>query len=293
VDIFDCEACGCRFVEHDAGAHEALHAHASSYTNHARYCADARDYYGKRDAEGLRRYLAAGRANRFVIEFVDARPRLTKVAEVGCSLGYLLSYFALTGRDAYGFDVSRTAVAGANAAFGPHFFLADQGSLDAHAPYDVIFHVGTVGCVADPVGMTEGLLALLNPGGWLLFNAPNRRYLDQTGEVWLGTPPPDLVSIFPETFWAARFQSLARLHVDTEYRTLYEVLLARRRRKASADRPKPVLGQSHVSAWEKRSTSSPPMAGRVRAIVRATLDRVGTRFVDPYGVMVAMQRRPD
>ena len=41
-------------------------------------------------------------------------------------------------------------------------------------PYDVIYHVGLIGCVADPIAFTRRLLAMLKPGGTLLFNAPNR-----------------------------------------------------------------------------------------------------------------------
>jgi len=78
--------------------------------------------------------------------------------------------------------------------------------------YDVIYHVGVIGCVADPIGLTTELLRMLRPGGKLLFNAPNRGGLHLNGQLWLDSaPPPDLVTLFPETFWKRRFSDVANV----------------------------------------------------------------------------------
>ena len=57
--------------------------------------------------------------------------------------------------------------------------------IRAEAPYDFIYHVGMIGCVSDPVKLTRELLALLKPGGILLFNAPNFRNGATTDKFFL------------------------------------------------------------------------------------------------------------
>src|SRR5437660_518436 len=84
----------------------------------------------------------------------------------------------------------------------PIFECDDDRAMDAMAPYDVVYHVGTIGCVADPLGMTKRLLGLLKPGGRLLFNVPNRDGCYLRGQLWIdAAPPPDVVTLFPSGFW--------------------------------------------------------------------------------------------
>ena len=111
--------------------------------------------------------------------------------------------------------MSRDAIDVARAAFGPHFAVAGDAEIEARAPYDVIYHVGLIGCVADPIGFLRGLLRMLRPGGVLLFNAPNRAALRSANQLWLDSaPPPDLVTLFPERFWAHFFGDEAAVAVD-------------------------------------------------------------------------------
>ena len=119
-------------------------------------------------------------------------------------------YFILGGCEIIGAGVSQTAVAAARKAFGDHFVMADDPLINAQAPYDIVFHLGTIGCVADPIGMTTRLLNLLKPGGRLLFNAPNRDGLTLRDQLWFeSAPPPDIVALFPRGFWRKRFAATA------------------------------------------------------------------------------------
>jgi len=116
-----------------------------------------------------------------------------------------------------GVDVSPAAVQSARQAFGNHFVLEGDPAIEAGAPYDVIYHVGTIGCVADPLGLTRRLLSLLKPGGALLFNSPNRDSCWLSDQLWVdGAPPPDLVSIFPPGFWARQFSAEANVEEEIE-----------------------------------------------------------------------------
>ena len=162
---------------------------------HAQSC---KTLFDKGDRSGLRSELSQASKYRFIIEQIDREPAEARILEVGCSRGHLTSIFILDRRRITGVDVSQKAVAAARAAFGDHFVLAGDPSIGARAPYDVIFHVGTIGCVADPVGMTRQWLDLLKPGGRLLFNAPNRDGCTLRGQLWFelrtATRPCDTIS---------------------------------------------------------------------------------------------------
>jgi SAM-dependent methyltransferase len=109
----------------------------------------------------------------------------------------------------FGVDVSADAVGAARAAFGDHFGAGcDAAAL--RAPFDIIYHVGLIGCVADPIDLTRRLLRMLKPGGMLLFNAPNRMALSLRDQLWFDSaPPPDLVTLFAPGFWRARVPGAA------------------------------------------------------------------------------------
>ena len=173
--IYDCEDCGCRFTSHDGSTYDLLYSERSScYSRYSVQAEVCKILFDRGDRAGLRAELSKGSKYRFIIEQIDCEPSDARILEIGSSQGHLTSYFILTGRRITGVDVSPRAVAAASAAFGNHFVRAGDPSIVARAPYDVIFHVGTIGCVADPIGMTRHCLELLKSGGRLLFNAPNR-----------------------------------------------------------------------------------------------------------------------
>jgi SAM-dependent methyltransferase len=115
-------------------------------------------------------------------------------------------------------DISESALTFARAAFGDHFVLHGDSLVAQGAPYDVIYHVGTIGCVGDPLGLTRQLLSMLKPGGRLLFNSPNLQSCWLTNQLWIdAAPPPDLVSIFPPGFWKRRFADQAEVEELIEH----------------------------------------------------------------------------
>ena len=118
---------------------------------------------------------------------------------------------------------------------------AGELSIEARAPYDVIFHVGTIGCVADPVGMTRQWLDLLKPGGRLLFNAPNRDGCTLRDQLWFeSAPPPDLVTLFPPGFWRDHFGDAALVSEKIEICSPEQNLLIALRKLAGRKWRKPV-----------------------------------------------------
>ncbi len=214
TDVFDCVACRARFAPHDVNAHEKLHSQSSKYLYQADIEKQIVSLLSNGDVVNAKSLLGKKPVNSFIIDRVIALPRAHKLLEIGCSRGYLAAWFLANGRNVLGVDISPTAVAAALKSFGDHFCLPDDPRIRRGAPYDVIYHVGTIGCVVSPVEMTKELIGLLKPGGMLVFNAPNRMSCDFLGGTWLSTPPPDLVNLFHPEFWQKEFSSLAEVEVN-------------------------------------------------------------------------------
>lgn len=182
----------------------------SYYADYVQLLAASRRCFADGDREALERVLSVTPKYQFVIEQLRSLSSGAHVLEWGCSRGYLTATSILAGHAALGVDVSEDAVAAARQAFGDHFARVDSPRIESQGPYDAIYHVGLIGCVDDPVGLTRRLLSLLAPGGRLFFNAPNRGALFQRGQVWLDSaPPPELITLFPEGFWKHQFADVA------------------------------------------------------------------------------------
>lgn len=211
-EIIDCRSCGCRYSRHDPAVHAVMHQTAaiSYYADYVQLLETSRGCFAAGDGAALERVLSETPKYRFVIEQLGAIRSDARVLEWGCSRGYLTAASILAGRAALGVDVSADAVTAARQAFGDHFVLPDSPRIESQGPYDAIYHVGLIGCVDDPVGLTHRLLSLLAPGGRLFFNAPNRDALFQRGQLWIDSaPPPELVTLFPEGFWKQQFADVA------------------------------------------------------------------------------------
>lgn len=209
--IWDCADCGCRFTKHEEAVYDLLHAEEnSSYTRYRELSALCKKKFDEGDLEGLKALFSDACKYRFIIDEISRTSRQTRLLEIGCARGSLASCFILGGWPLTGVDVSPEAVKAATANFGNHFLLFGSTQIEAGAPYDVIYHVGTIGCVADPIGMTRQLLGLLKEGGRLFFNAPNRNACWAENQLWFeSAPPPDVVTLFPSGFWRRYFEDVA------------------------------------------------------------------------------------
>jgi SAM-dependent methyltransferase len=216
--VFDCPACLCRFTCHDKSIYNWLHSHSASIYGIYRVLAEkSKCLFDKGDLIGLRRELSYSSKYKFVLDSVEQQSRDIRLLEAGCSRGYLTSYFILAGYEIIGADVSPDAIAEAKKAFGDRFVMADSAAIEEGAPYDVIYHVGTIGCVSDPLGLTRDLLKLLTRGGRLIFNAPNVDACWFRGQLWIdAAPPPDVVTLFRRGFWQKHFSSVADVAEEVE-----------------------------------------------------------------------------
>jgi SAM-dependent methyltransferase len=137
-----------------------------------------------------------------VIRASQGLPKNSRVLEVGCSRGYLTSYFILGGYDVRGTEISQVARSAAISDFGPFFYHPSDVTAVDGGPFDFIYHIGVIGCVADPVGLTNSLVDLLKPGGRLVFNAPNVNACWYRGQLWVDyAVPPDVVTLYKPGVW--------------------------------------------------------------------------------------------
>ena len=298
--IYDCDGCGCRFTLHDNSAYDLLYSEQSScysrYTGQAETC---KRLFDRGDLAGLRAALSEGSKYRFIIDAIDREPADARILEIGSSRGHLTSYFILAEREITGVDISPNAITTANADFGDYFVQAGDPSIEARAPYDVIFHVGTIGCVADPVGMTRKWLDLLKPGGRLLFNAPNRNGCTLRDQLWFeSAPPPDVVTLFPPGFWRDRFGDTAVVSEKIEFCSPEQSLLIALRKLAHRKWRKPVPLALRES--ERRSALAPTLGNalwlNLERVVRKATRWTGLHHLAPlhpseYGLFVQMVKK--
>ena len=305
--VYDCLQCRCRFTLHDERVYDELHRDSGSCYNVYRglqeRCTEA---FMRGDLSALRKELYNNAKYRFVIEEVDRLPKNTRILEIGCSRGYLTSYFILAGYQVTGADVSESAILAARTAFGNHFAVIDEiYAQEMKVPYDLIYHVGTIGCVADPLTLTRRLLERVGSRGRLLFNAPNLHSCLR-GQLWIdAAPPPDLVTIFPPGFWKQQFSSEAQVEEQVEHCGSSEALsiglrnLARRRWK----QPTPIAlnksSERYISGSVAPNKKVPLQdrawqhfeKGCVKVASVTGLQRLAPSQPTPFGLFVKMVRK--
>lgn len=293
-DVLDCAACGCRQTRHDPAVYDRLHESGALdyYAAYRDMAAAAQALFVAGDRAGLRRLLEPNRKYRFAMDAIDRLPPGLRVLEIGCSRGYLTAYALLAGARALGVDASDKALASARASFGDAFLPQGSPEIASRGPYDLIVHVGLIGCVADPMGLTRELLGWLAPGGRLAFNAPNLDALALRDQLWFDTaPPPDLVTLFPQGFWARRFGNAAQVTEEVERRTpraSAEIALAR----AAGQRWKPPIPRAFEAA---PAPEAPKRSAAIRGLSRLAeltgLARLARPVPTEFGLFVTMRPR--
>ena len=143
---------------------------------------DSEDYQGSQRRSGIAyANYAADEANR-VLESRgryarDLGPLLkanSKVLEIGCATGSLLSVIRSHGHEVMGIDLSAKFAAGARELYGLDVVIGDV--LRAALPeqgFDAVVAMGTIVNFRDLNRTFERICGLLKPGGVLVFNFPD------------------------------------------------------------------------------------------------------------------------
>jgi SAM-dependent methyltransferase len=302
--IFDCRSCSCRFTKHDAAIYNRLHSTSSSiYGLYRELAAQSKYLFEQGDLSGLKGELSKAAKYSFVIESVEQQSTSSKLLEVGCARGYLTSYFILAGYDITGSDVSPDAIAGAREAFGDHFIPAGSTAIQDRSPYDIIYHVGTIGCVGDPLSLTSDLMKMLKPGGQLLFNAPNADSCWLKGQLWIdAAPPPDVVTLFRPGFWRKHFSTVADVLEEVEMCSPGEAFVVGLKKLLDRQwkRPNPLPLDVSAENYQKGRPESKELTGKVwhafeRGILKigrmTGLLRIAPSQPSPFGLFVKMTKK--
>ena len=291
--IFSCLNCGSRFTFRDPGVnyYEILHGvSGSSYGYHYDMAGKVKKFLRAGHLDRCERYLRkAGYKYAEVIDFVRGKNKPLSILEIGCSTGVMTAFFRAHGHGAEGIDISQKAIDYATSTFGPFYSLNPSRER-----YDLIFHLGLIGCVENPKTFLSGFLQRLDTRGEMIFNAPNVRSAEELDEVWVTTPPPDLISLFREE----AFRSMCGDSADVAIRKVYgaseiakkniRVLTGRKYAHFPISfRTNRREGKGRIFSCIKGclGTSSWSLAGMLWSL------RLFKRYENEYGLIVVMTRK--
>jgi SAM-dependent methyltransferase len=287
--IYECKSCHCRFAPRDESVYELLHmSSTSSYAGHKKYAAKLKKFFDGGNIDALKSHLSQTEKNRFIIEEIEGLGNDLNILELGCSCGYLTSYAIKAGHNVLGIDVSKSAINEAREIFGDHFATVDEQAIQSKAPYDIIYHVGTIGCVEDPIKFTRDYLKLLKPDGIFAFNCPNVDHCQRLGRMWVPSClPPDLVTLFSKRIWEEQFSGDAEVSINEISENIARVNLSRWLLKFA----------SKGYLFEDSHKNSGAVMGRILNRIISMLDRwgntFGTRDVVPaeFGLHVTLRKK--
>jgi SAM-dependent methyltransferase len=296
-DIVDCRDCGCRTSVNDQPVHAGLHAvpAISYYASYRDLLSQCRRLFAAGDRAGIDVLLRQNRKYAFVLDRLNALPGEARILEWGCSRGYLAAASLAAGRSVLGVDVATDAVNAAREAFGDHFVADDSPRIAGHGPYDAIYHVGLIGCVSDPLGLTHRLLDLLKPNGILFFNAPNRDAMHWRGQLWLDSaPPPEVITLFPRGFWRAHAPTGISVRETAELTSPSESTVKTLQRRLGAKWQPPEPHPPEAPSAHRWRQPAPGPAWRTLEAVAAKVShltglRIGS-WPDEFGLFVEMSK---
>lgn len=295
-DIVDCRECGCRTSANDQAVHAGLHAvpAISYYASYRELSSQCRRLFAAGDRAGIDALLRKNRKYAFVLDRLNALSKDARILEWGCSRGYLAAASLVAGRSVLGVDVATDAVNAAREAFGDHFVVDDSPRIAVDGPYDAIYHVGLIGCVSDPLGLTRRLLTLLKPNGVLFFNAPNRAAMNLRGQLWLDSaPPPEVITLFPRGFWRAHANGM-NVSEKAELTSPSESTVKTLQRGLGAKWQQPVPHSPEAPSAHRWTQPAPGPAWRTLEAVAAKVSnltglRLGS-WPDEFGLFVEMSK---
>lgn len=198
-EIFECIECGCRFSSrnNEENYHEVLHKiEKSPYEFHYEYAKNIKANI--HDLKYCEKFLRKRLVLSLVLDKIHSLPKEARILEVGCSSGYMTAFLhALGYKNSVGVDIATPAIEFAKGCFGDFYYE----NVDDFAEFDLIFHSGLIGCVDSPKEFLHYYVSKLSKNGIMLFNAPNVQSPIELEELWVDTPPPDLVTLFHKNYF--------------------------------------------------------------------------------------------
>jgi 2-polyprenyl-3-methyl-5-hydroxy-6-metoxy-1,4-benzoquinol methylase/O-antigen/teichoic acid export membrane protein len=258
-DIYRCPACDTRFIDRLNLRNELydsiyLTPGIAGYDRYARYAVQVLR------AKDPLRFLASREPGCYMLYLHLRNKTGGTILDAGCGQGYLVHALRRRGFEAFGVDVSKTAVDTAREKFGDYFCHSEiEAFAEKHTRrYDTILAFELIEHLGNPLNCLNLLLRLLAPGGVLLLTTPNRDYyrkdavwhteLPPVHTIWLGQK--GVVALAARTGCAYRIIAFSDFYPETENK-LAKFLGCRR-----TFRPMPVTIGAAASSEHPTGTAS-------------------------------------
>lgn len=169
--FFHCEACDVRYQYPGLTQEEEARFYAAEFEGFMASRAGNKGGWHKAEEHLVANEPTRLRRMKYLVPHLAGR---TSLLEVGCSSGFMLFPLAEAGHACTGIEPS-----GVFSEFVKNRGLAVYDSLSQlqesapAARFDVILHFFVLEHIADPVVFLEAQLALLKPGGKIIFEIPN------------------------------------------------------------------------------------------------------------------------
>lgn len=210
--------------------------------------------------DGPERHIAANRSQllRRSAILEPLLPKGGRILEVGCSSGFMLYPLAARGLSCTGVEPSGVFADHVRAQGLPCFDSMDALEEAAPEPFDLIMHYYVLEHVRDPAAFLRRQLALLKPGGRLVFEVPNA---DDALSGIYDIPAYERFIWVISHRWYFSPRSLGRLldglgvrhdiRLDQRYDLSNHMVWARDGRPGGAGRFTPVLGEEIEALYKK------------------------------------------
>src|SRR3989338_3100402 len=169
--FFHCELCDVRCQYHGLTPEEEARFYAAEFEGFMASSAGNKGGWHKAEEHIAANEPTRQRRMKYLAPYLDGNSSLL---EVGCSSGFMLLPLAEAGHACAGIEPS-----GVFSEFVKSRGLAVYDSLDQlqdsvpNAQFDIILHFFVLDHIADPVAFLKAQLALLKPGGKIIFEIPN------------------------------------------------------------------------------------------------------------------------
>ena len=289
-ELYDCLICETRFALRDntVSYHEEIHASKdSSYQTHYLMAENVKMLLNSNLPKCQKLLTRKSQAIQDLFKYIDKQKKEINILEIGCSTGYVTAFLQQKGyTNTLGIDISKTAIDYAKAKFGDFYALQADNKK-----YDVIFHIGLIGCVDNPKEFLHFYLNYLQDDGVMFFNAPNVQSIHETKELWVSTPPPDLIYLFKKDGLA---QMIGKLyHVQIQEVTTPANILVKYINKFK-NKTNNIYPRNFIQPQRKASSS------RIPIFIKSTLFfiieilvsfKIIMRFSDEYGLIVKITKK--
>jgi len=289
-EIYNCLVCQTRFALRDNKIcyHEEIHSSKdSSYNTHYQMAEKVKSLMDI-DMNKCKNFLDK-RSNvlKDLFSYILNKPKDIDILEVGCSTGYVTAFLQKLGYvHTLGVDISKTAIEYADATFGNFYSIEKEDKR-----YDVIFHTGVIGCVDNPNEFLDYYLKSLKDDGVMFFNTPNVDSVYETNELWVSTPPPDLIYLFKESNFRKIIDSQYNIEIKKTFTPANVIVkhINKYKKKKNNNYPRSfIASKKNITSKKINPIIKQTIFFMVKILVKL---KILKNYSDEYGLIIKINRK--